>query len=108
MGSWSVVVWRQSLQWQIGTLWNTAYWSTELFLLEESVEAGKIVFIQKLLRWYNNKDVVRKLKAMQKMVEFYHTKSTDRLKLGCTLRNLANICLQRLTSEKFYPLTESD
>ena len=30
------------------------------------------------------------------------------LKLGCTLPNLANICLQKCTSAKFYPFTETD
>ena len=41
------------------------------------------------------------------MVEFYHSKSTDMLKLGCTLPNLGNICLHSCTSAKFYPFTES-
>ena len=30
------------------------------------------------------------------------------LKLGCTLQNLANICLHKSTDSKFYPFTESD
>ena len=30
------------------------------------------------------------------------------LKLGCTLPNLANICLHRSTNYKFYPFCESD
>ena len=30
------------------------------------------------------------------------------LKLGCTLPNLANICLHKSTSAKFYPFTETD
>ena len=30
------------------------------------------------------------------------------LKLGCTLPNLANICLHKLTDSKIYPFTESD
>ena len=60
------------------------------------------------LRWYNNKNVVPMLEAMQKMVDFYHNKGIDMLKLGCTLPNLANICLQKSTTAKFYPLTESN
>ena len=60
------------------------------------------------LKWYNNKDVVPTLEAMQKMIEFYHNKGIDMLKLGCTLPNLANICLHKSTASKFYPLTESD
>ena len=60
------------------------------------------------LRWYNNKDVVPTLEAMQKMVAFCHNKGIDMLKLGCTIPNLANICLHKSTSAKFYPFTESD
>ena len=55
------------------------------------------------LRWYNNKDVVPTLEAMQKMLAFYHKKGIDMLKLGCTVPNLANICLHKSTSAKFYP-----
>ena len=60
------------------------------------------------LMWYNNKDVVPTVEAMQKMNEFYHQKEIDMLKLGCTLPNLANICLHKSTDSKFYPFTESD
>ena len=60
------------------------------------------------LKWYNNKDVAPTLEAMQKMIEFYHNKGIDMLKLGCTLPNLANICLHKSTDSKFYPFTESD
>ena len=54
------------------------------------------------------KDVVPTVKAMQKMVAFYHKKGIDMLKLGCTLPNLANICLHKSTSANFYPFTETD
>ena len=60
------------------------------------------------LRWYNNKDVVRTLEAVQKMNAFYHDKDIDMLKLGCTLPNLANFCLHKSTDAKFYPITEAD
>ena len=60
------------------------------------------------LRWYNNKYVVPTLEAMQKMLAFYHKKGIDMLKLGCTLPNLANICLHKSTSAKFYPFNETD
>ena len=60
------------------------------------------------LRWYNNKDVVSTLEAMRKLIAFYHDKDIDMLKLGCTLPNLANICLHKCTDEKFYPITEAD
>ena len=52
------------------------------------------------LRRCNNKDVVPTLEAMQKMNAFYHDKDIDMLKLGCTLPNLANICLHRSTDAK--------
>ena len=57
------------------------------------------------LPWYNNKDVVPTLEAMQKMLAFYHRKGIDMLKLGCTLPNLANIFLHKSTSAQFYPFT---
>ena len=60
------------------------------------------------LRWYNNRDVVPTLEAMQRRINFYHGKDIDMLKLGCTLPNLANICLHKYTDAKFYPFTEGD
>ena len=60
------------------------------------------------LRWYNNRDVVPTLEAMQKMIAFYHDKDIDMLKLGCTLPNLAYICLHKSTDAKLYPFTEGD
>ena len=57
--------------------------------------------------WYKNKDVVPTLEAMQKVVDFYHNKRVDLLNPGCTLPNLAFICLHRSTTAKFYPFTES-
>ena len=60
------------------------------------------------LKWYNNKDVFPTLEAMQKMTDFYRQKEIDKLKLGCTLPKLANICLHKPTDSKFYPFTESD
>ena len=57
--------------------------------------------IQGLLRWYNNKDVVPTLEAMQKMTAFYHVKDVNMLKLGCILPNLAHIYLHKSTDAKF-------
>ena len=65
-------------------------------------------YFSDFLRWYNSKDVVPTLEAMQKMIEFYHNKGIDMLKLGCTLPNLAKICLHKSTDSKFYPFRESD
>ena len=45
---------------------------------------------------------------MQKMLAFYHKKEIDMLKLGCSLPNLANICLHKSTRAKFYSFTETD
>ena len=61
-----------------------------------------------LLLWYINKDVVPTLDAMQKLIEFYHDKRIDMLKLGCTLPNLANIFLHKPIDYKFYPFFSSD
>ena len=45
---------------------------------------------------------------MQKMVDFYHNKRIDMLKLGCNLSNLANLCFHKSTAATFYPFTETD
>ena len=42
------------------------------------------------------------------MIDFYHDKHIDMLKLGCSLPNLAYICLHKSTDAKFYPFTEGD
>ena len=71
------------------------------------VSEGMISF-KDFLMWYNNKDVVPTLEATQKIIEFHHQKEIDMLKLGCTLTNLASICLHKSTDSKSYPFTESD
>ena len=43
-----------------------------------------------------------------KKVQFYHQKENDMLKRGCTLPNLANICLHKSNNEKFYPFCTID
>ena len=65
-------------------------------------------YFSDFLKWYNNKDVVLTLEAMQKKIEFYNNKGIDMLSFGCTLPNLAIICLHKSTDSKFYPFTESD
>ena len=60
------------------------------------------------LRWNNNKDVLPTLETIQKWLGFYHNKGIDMLKLGCTLPTLANICLHKSTSAKFYSFIETD
>ena len=59
------------------------------------------------LKWYNKKDVYT-IEAKQKMIEIYHNKGFDMLKHGCTLPNLANICLHKSADSKFHPFTDSD
>ena len=54
----------------------------------------KMTSFKDFLRWYNNKDVVPNLEAMQKMIAFYHDKDIDMLKLGCTLPNYTNLLMQ--------------
>ena len=76
--------------------------------LQSVWENNNLQFFLDFLKWYNNKDVVPTLEAMQKMIEFYHNKGVDMLKLGCTLPNLANICLHKSTDSKLFPFTESD
>ena len=71
-------------------------------------ESQNMRTIKDFLKWYNNKDVVPTLEAVQKMMKFYHDRGIDMLKLGCTLPNLANICLHSSTNAKFYPFTEHD
>ena len=60
------------------------------------------------LRWYNNEDVVPTSEAMQKTIAFHRDKNIDMFALGCTLPNLANICLHKSTDAKLYPFTEGD
>ena len=76
--------------------------------LQSVWENKNMQYFADFLKWYNKKDVVPTLEAMQKMIEFYHKKGIDMLKLGCTLPDLANICLHKSTDSKYYPFTESD
>ena len=77
------------------------------FDLQKVWQQEKMQSFKDFLRWCTNKDVPTP-EATQKMVEFYHNKSIDMLKLGCTLPNLANICLHISTGAKFHPFTEND
>ena len=60
------------------------------------------------LRWYNNKDVVPTLQALNKMMKFYHNQKIDVLKFGSILPNLANICLYKSMDRKFYLFIEAE
>ena len=76
--------------------------------LQQTWQKNGMTVFKDFLQWYNNKDVVPTVEAMQKMIQFYHNKGIDMLKLGCKLPNLANICLHKSTNYKFYPFCESD
>ena len=76
--------------------------------LQETCKKNGMTVFKDFLKWYNNKKVVPTLEAMQKMIQFYHNKGIDMLKLGCTLPNLANICLHKSRNYKFYPFCKSD
>ena len=83
--------------------------SVECYSYLQSVwENNNMQNFSNFFKWYKIKDVVQTLEAMQKMIEFYHNKGIDMLKLGYRLPNLANICLHKSTDSKFYPFTESD
>ena len=76
--------------------------------LQQTWKQEQMSSFKEFLGWYNNKDVVPTLEAMQKRIAFYHDKGIDMLKLGCTLRNVASICLHSSTDAKFYLFTEGD
>ena len=56
--------------------------------LQETWKKNRMTVFKDFLKSYNNKDVVPTLEAMQKMIQFYHNKGIDMLKLGYTLPNL--------------------
>ena len=81
----------------------------EIHSIFQSVwEIKNMHYYSDFFKWYNNKDVVMTLEAMQKIIDFYHNKAIDMLKLGGTLPNLVIFCLHKLTDSNFYPFTESD
>ena len=91
---------------QKDNLWNTTYWSRELFLLAESVGAGKNAVKYNFSQFYNNKDVVPTFE--RKMVKFYNNEGSDILKLGGTKSKLTNNFLHSSTEAKFYAVMESE
>ena len=60
---------------------------------------------------YNFEDVVLTVQAMPEAIEFYNKNGIDMLKLGlkpgCTVPNVANICLHELTNFMIYPIAEN-
>ena len=49
---------------------NHPYWNWETSILATDMEARTKELFQEFLRWYNNKDVVPILEAMQKLIAF--------------------------------------
>ena len=46
-----------------------------------------MISFKDFLQWYNNKDVVPTLEAMQKVIDIYHDKRIDMLKMGSAYTN---------------------
>ena len=82
--------------------------SKNYHFLEKMLEKQKMRTLKDFSRWYNNKNGVPTLGALQKMLKIYHSKGISLRMLGFTLPNHANICLHKYTGTNFYPITESD
>ena len=78
------------------------------FVSQEAWEQEKSSFFKDFLRWYNNKDAVPTLEAMQKFVEINHNKSIDMVKLAYTKPKLANGRLDSSPGAEFHQPLESD
>ena len=78
------------------------------FVSQEAWEQEKSSFFKDFLRWYNNKDAVPTLEAMQKFVEINHNKSIDMVKLAYTKPKLAKGRLDGAPGAEFHQLLESD
>ena len=76
--------------------------------LEQVWSSENLQSFRDFLRWYDNEDIVPTLESMKTMIQFYHDKGTDMMKLGCTLPKLANNFLDSSTSAKFQPFPEGD
>ena len=61
--------------------WNYSY-------LKNIWEQHSMITFKDILIWYNNKDVVATLEAMQNMISIYHDKGIFKLKLGCCFQIL--------------------
>ena len=77
-------------------------WDNYKYLQQIWQKHGMTTF-KDFFQWYNNKDFLPILEAMQRMVQVYYQKKIDMSKLGCNLPNLANICLHN-SSKKILPV----
>ena len=87
---------------------NPATGAENYSYLQRVWDQEKMHSLKDFLRWYNDKNIFLTLEATQEMVEFYHDKSIDMLKLRCILPSLSTICLHSSTSAELCPFTESD
>ena len=72
-------------------------------LLEELWKIEKKKTFLDFVRLFNKKNVVPILQAMNKITKFCHDQKGDMLQLGCTLPNLAIVCIHKSKDRKFYP-----
>ena len=68
--------------------------------LQQNLKQEQMSSFKDFLRWYNKKDVLPTLEAMQKKIAFYHDKDIDMLKLGGTLPNWPTFAYTNLLMEK--------
>ena len=76
--------------------------------MKQTWKHEQVNWFKDCLGWYNNKDVVPNLEALQKVISPYHDKDINNLNLGCTLPNLANICAHTTADAKLYAFKEGD
>ena len=74
--------------------------------LQRNWKQEQMISFKDLWHWYKKK--IPSLEVMQETTTFHHNKTTDILKLGCILPNLANICLHKSTDTKIYLFTEAN
>ena len=77
-------------------------------LLQKIKKLEQMSSIRDFLCCYNKEDVGPTLEAIRKMINFHYDKDIHSIKTGCTLPNLADICLHKSTDTKYYPITEAD
>ena len=98
---WCVVGWWESAPLEKRLSEKPPIGAENFSYLQKAWEQEKMQSFKDIFRCYNNKVFDPSLDAMQKKVHFYHNKGFYMLKLGCTLPNLAKICLHSSTSAKF-------
>ena len=75
------------------------------------MKAGAKEFVQRIQRLsalVKQSNCFDNFGSNAKKIAFYHDKDIEKLKLGCALPNLANICIHKSTDAKFYLFTEGD